>query len=231
MNLAKRLYELQQIDVEIRTQQGLLDDINKRLGSNEELEEARSKVNETKEHLSQITTRRKELEWDSDDLGKNIKQISDKLYSGTIKNPKELVNFEQELKQFKEKLTQTEDTLLDVMAEEESFQKTLVKDNAYLEDFEQKWTEEIKDLTAQKEREESKSQELSVKRESLISGIDASAIELYEGLQSRKGEAVVKVVQGRCQGCRISLAMSEWQKAKSGTVVQCSSCSKILYLG
>jgi predicted nucleic acid-binding Zn-ribbon protein len=117
------------------------------------------------------------------------------------------------------------------MAEEESFQKTLVKDNAYLEDFEQKWTEEIKDLTAQKEREESKSQELSVKRESLISGIDASAIELYEGLQSRKGEAVVKVVQGRCQGCRISLAMSEWQKAKSGTVVQCSSCSKILYLG
>ena len=117
MNLAKRLYELQQIDVEVKTQQELLDDINRRLGENEELEEARSTATQTKEQLLHTTTRRKELEWEVDDLGKNVKQISDKLYGGTVKNPKELVNLEQEVNSFKEKLRQTEDTLLDVMAD------------------------------------------------------------------------------------------------------------------
>jgi predicted nucleic acid-binding Zn-ribbon protein len=231
VNLAKRLYELQQIDVDIKTQQDLLDDIERRLGENEELVEAKSKAGETKEQLSRTTNRRKELEWEVDDLGKSIKQISDKLYGGTVKNPKELVSLEQEVTLFKDKLRRTEDTLLDVMAEEESLQKTLVKDQAHLDDVEKKREEEQKDLTAQKAKVEIRLQELSKKRESVRTGIDASAIELYEALQSRKGEAVVKVVQGRCQGCRISLAMSEWQKAKSGAVVQCSSCSKILYLG
>jgi predicted nucleic acid-binding Zn-ribbon protein len=230
VNLAKRLYELQQIDVDIKTQQDLLDDIERRLGENEELVEAKSKAGETKEQLSRTTNRRKELEWEVDDLGKSIKQISDKLYGGTVKNPKELVSLEQEVTLFKDKLRRTEDTLLDVMAEEESLQKTLVKDQAHLDDVEKKREEEQKDLTAQKAKVEIRLQELSKKRESVRTGIDAS-IELYEALQSRKGEAVVKVVQGRCQGCRISLAMSEWQKAKSGAVVQCSSCSKILYLG
>jgi predicted nucleic acid-binding Zn-ribbon protein len=231
MNLAKRLYELQQIDVEVKTQQELLDDIDRRLDENEELEKARSKATETKEQLLHTTTRRKELEWEVDDFGKNIKQISDKLYGGTVKNPKELVNLEQEVNSFKEKLRQTEDTLLDVMAEEETLQKKLTEVQAHLNDVEKQWQEEQKDLTVQKGKVESQLQELSNRRQSAGSGIDKSAIELYEGLQSRKGEAVVKVVQGRCQGCRISLAMSEWQKAKSGTVVQCSSCSKILYLG
>ena len=231
MNLAKRLYELQQIDVDIRTQQTLVDDINEQLGESQELIEAKTTVTETREQLSRIATQRKELEWEVDDLEKSIKQVDQKLYGGSVKNPKELVSLEQEVNSFKAKLGSTEDTLLDVMAEEETLQKTLVESDASLKDIEKKWKADQKDLGAQKGKLELQIQNLTEKRQSVASGIDTGAIVLYEGLQSRKGEAVAKVVQGRCQGCRISLAMSEWQKAKSGTIVQCSSCSKILYLG
>jgi predicted nucleic acid-binding Zn-ribbon protein len=49
-------------------------------------------------------------------------------------------------------------------------------------------------------------------------------------VRTRKGNAVVKVEQGRCQGCHIKLSMNEWQKARTGVLVQCSSCGRILYL-
>ena len=85
MNLAKRLYELQQIDVDIRTQQTLVDDINEQLGESQELIEAKTTVTENREQLSRIATQRKELEWEVDDLEKSIKQVDQKLYGGSVK--------------------------------------------------------------------------------------------------------------------------------------------------
>jgi len=44
-------------------------------------------------------------------------------------------------------------------------------------------------------------------------------------------DSVAKVEGGACQGCRISLPMNLLQKARSGnSLVQCSSCERVLYL-
>ncbi|MEE8619379.1 MAG: C4-type zinc ribbon domain-containing protein [Dehalococcoidales bacterium] len=33
-----------------------------------------------------------------------------------------------------------------------------------------------------------------------------------------------------CRGCRISLSAAELQQARSGSLVQCSNCGRILFL-
>ncbi|MDI6814491.1 MAG: hypothetical protein QMC90_00160 [Dehalococcoidales bacterium] len=40
----------------------------------------------------------------------------------------------------------------------------------------------------------------------------------------QRGTAVAKVEQGLCRGCRISLSTAKLQQARSGSLVQCSSC-------
>ena len=68
-------------------------------------------------------------------------------------------------------------------------------------------------------------------RKLLMSEVGSQALEVYEWTKTRKGQAVARVEQGTCQGCRISLPMNELQQARTGKLVQCSSCGRILYLG
>ena len=76
--------------------------------------------------------------------------------------------------------------------------------------------------------------ELNKKRKTLISVLvlqeHYKLIDLYTELKKQKGIAVAKVEQGICRGCRISLPTAELQQARSGSLVRCSSCGRILFL-
>ena len=71
---------------------------------------------------------------------------------------------------------------------------------------------------------------LTEKRASLSAGIEPEAVQFYTGLRERKGTAVARVEQGICRGCRISLSSAELQRVKSGALIECTSCGRILFL-
>ena len=68
MSLPKRLCELQQVDFELREQQGNLDRINRQLGKSEALVESRSSLTLEKAHLVELERKQKDLEWETGDL-------------------------------------------------------------------------------------------------------------------------------------------------------------------
>ena len=84
-----------------------------------------------------------------------------------------------------------------------------------------------------KKQDEVKTQlsDLSLERNSVASEITSQALKIYEEVKLRKGQSVARVEQGMCQGCRLTISMSELQRARTGTLVQCSSCGRILFLG
>lgn len=58
-----------------------------------------------------------------------------------------------------------------------------------------------------------------------------SAVNLqYEQLKKQKGRAVVRLEQGICRGCGIAVTTAWLHRARTGEVVGCPSCSRILYL-
>jgi len=231
MILAKRLYELQQIDLEIQKTQEILDEVNRQLGESETLVRARAELLAKEEHLAEIDKQQRDVEWESEDLRSSIAQISKKLYDGKIKNPKELLSLEQEVKLFKAKLKQKEDSLLDLMAEVEEEQGKIKLVTERLSKLEGEWQQEQEVLAQQQAEAERQLADFSQKRQVSASEVAPQSLELYERIRLRKGQAVVKVEQGRCQGCRLNLSMRELQQARAGAVVQCSSCGRILYLG
>jgi len=72
--------------------------------------------------------------------------------------------------------------------------------------------------------------DLEKRRAAVVSSLSPDVLELYRSAKPARGAAVVKIDRGRCQGCRISLSMAELQRARTGAVVRCSNCGRILYL-
>jgi hypothetical protein len=192
--------------------------------------EAKADLDNMKKRLAEVNQKRRDLEWEAEDLRKNISKLDGKLYGGKVGNPKELVSLEQEAESFKVKLRQKEDDLLDLMNEEEETHKNITVQSERVGKLEKEWRRQQKIMRQERDELESRLIEIDKKRQEIASDIDSQALSIYDGIRLRKGQAVVKVEQGRCQGCRITLPVNEWQRAKSGTVVQCGSCGKILYL-
>jgi predicted nucleic acid-binding Zn-ribbon protein len=140
------------------------------------------------------------------------------------------MGFEQESKALKNQLKEKEDTLLDLMAQEDTLLKRKKSIKEKLDVIESEWKKEQEAIIADKKVFEGQLADLNKQRQQNVSTIDDESIKIYERISSRKGYAVVRVEQGKCQGCRLSISMSEMQRARSGTIVQCSSCGMILYL-
>jgi predicted nucleic acid-binding Zn-ribbon protein len=230
MNFAKRLYELQLIDSEIQSYRDMLAQLNLKIGESETVRVAKAELDAMKKQVMEIGQKRRDLEWSTEDLQKNITNLNVKLYGGKVGNPKELMSLEQEKENFTNKLRQQEDELLDLMNAEEETQKRIKIQSEQVARAEVEWQKEQQTLIQERGEAENHLLELEKKRQLFTSSIDPQSYTLYESIRLKKGQVVVKVEQGRCQGCRITLPVNEWQRAKSGTVVQCSSCGKILYL-
>ena len=231
MSLVKMLYDLQQIDLSIQKEQETLDEISSQLGESEALLKARTELLAEQERLAGMEKQQRDAEWEIEDLRGSVTQLNDKLYGGKTKNPKELVSLEKEMEIFKAKLRQKEDNLLDLMAEIEAAQDKIRTNSERLKKLEVDWRQEQEELAQRQAKVRSQLSELSQKRQAMTSEITPQTLELYDGIRQRKGQAVVKVSQGRCHGCHLNLSMNEWQRARAGDLIQCSSCGRILYLG
>jgi len=230
MGLPGQLYRLQQLDQELERQQKIIKDIDEQLGENEGLSEAQSKFASQEQRLAEVAKSQKTVEWELEDLQEKINHLSNRLYGGTIKNPKELVNLEQEVKDLRHKLTKKEDELLELMTQAETIQSRVKAGAEELEALTREWQQEQEELKQRKVDAESRLARLSPSRQELAQQIDHEALKLYEQIRATKALPVAKVEQGRCQGCRITLPTGLWQRAKAGNLVQCGSCARILYL-
>lgn len=230
MSVTKQLYQLQEVDLELESTERTLRQVTDKIGESEEVVRVRGRLASEQQHLEELRHQQHSLEWEVDDLGTKIAKIEQKLYGGSIGNPKELANFQQEAEGMKLRRGQLEDKTLDIMDRVERAVASVDTTVSELKTLEDKWQGEQQQLSAEAEQLKSTLSELGQKRQRLSSEIDTEMAELYQQLKKQKGTAVAKVEQGMCRGCRISLSASESQRARSGGLTQCSSCGRILFL-
>ena len=230
MSLVGQLYKLQQLDLELQRKQQELDDVENRLSDNKALVAAEFKLVSQKEQLEEAGKKQKSAEWELEDLQEKVKQIDSKLYSGTTKDPKELVNLEREAKGLKSQIRTKEDALLGAMSRVEEIEAEIKTIAEEVERLKREWEQRQETLRPEKSEFETVLAKLSEERNGLVQQIDSEVLNTYEQLKLTRGQAVVKVERGRCLGCHITVPTSQWQKAKAGDLIQCNNCSRILYL-
>ena len=232
MSTASQLFELQEFDLDIEAKKGTVEQIEGQLGESETLVEMRASLAQQRERLAQLSGEQRTLEWQVEDLSQKIAHEEDKLYGGSVRNPKELSDLQQEVELLKGRCRQLEDRVIDIMSEVELTEVSIRDESRQLEEMEQTWQREQERLQSEKARLLVEVAALDKKRRALAAQIDPDSLDLYERLrQARQGKAVAGVEQGMCQGCRITLPMSELQQARTGQrLVQCGSCGRILYV-
>jgi predicted nucleic acid-binding Zn-ribbon protein len=232
MTIAADLYALQETDSAIEAAKASLVVVEEQLGESEELLAGHQAVEEGRAALEGVSKQQRELEWQVDDLRSRVSGVEDKLYGGSVRNPKELASMQEEANILRGQLRRREDELLDLMVRVEERQAALREAEESLSEVEGKWQQEQKELASQKGKLEGELAGLEERRRQQSGVIGAQVLVLYDNLwERRQGRAVVKVERGMCGGCRISLPMTVLQKARSGLdVVQCVSCERILYV-
>jgi len=230
MSLPGQLYKLQQIDIELQKNQQIVAETIRQLNEDRALVTAESELTTQKQQLVEAKKKQKNAEWELEDLQERINHLNNKLYNGTIKNPKELVNIEHEAESLKGRLSTKEDELLELMSQVEEMETKVKTGTKEFQQLKQEWQQTQENLNRRKVEVGTVLTTLAKNRRELAQQISPEALNLYEQIKLTKEQAVAKVEQGRCQGCRITLPISRWQKARAGDLVQCNNCQKILYL-
>lgn len=232
MSPAKQLYDLQQIDLDIERLTDALQQTQAQLSDTTEVSQAKAALEQERKELQALQKKQHDAEWEIDDLRAKADQMRKKLYGGSVKNPKELMSLQQEFDLLSKRITEKEDTALDIMGEKEDLQGRVDQSAEKLQGLEKRWSEKQKILLDKKQELDQQLASSELQRQTLTVALNASELDLYGYLRSgRRRPAIAKVEQGRCQGCRITLPMNKIQQLRTKRdIVQCDSCERILFL-
>lgn len=231
MSQAQQLYELQETDLDLSAKKEALERVLGLLSGNEELARAEEAHQAEKQALAEVAKSQRQEEWEIEDMRAKSRAMEKKLMGGSISNPKELQGLQQEMASLRQRIRQKEDRVLEFMTRAEEREKAAGEAGTRAEALRQTWEQQRAQLVSEKGRLEADIVVGSRKREELLAALDAAALGLYDFLKVGKGRAVALVEQGRCQGCRITLPLSDLTRVRQREkLVQCSSCERILYL-
>jgi uncharacterized protein len=230
MSLASRLYQLQTIELQLREQRRRLQETLARLDHNDELSAAEGRLAEVESRLKIAEKAQRQLEWDVDDLNAKIRALNDRLYGGSVRNPKELVSLEQDIASVKKHAGGKEDLLLEAMSESESIQTEAAALRQHVAELRGEWESERIVLQELKVELEVTVAQLTEARVSTRQELGPDVMQRYDQLVKAKGIAMVKVEQGRCKGCNLTVPAGLWQRARAGEVVECASCGRLIYV-
>ncbi len=230
MSIAKQLYQLQDIELEIESNEQALQQIASQLGKNQAVVRVQTKLAQEQQSLEELKRQQHSAEWEIDDITTKLSTAEEQLYSGRIRSPKELASLQHEVEGLKAKRNQLEDKALEIMGQVEHTEASGTAISDELKIVEAEWQSQQQQLSTDMERLKTILADLEQKQQLHSTKIDHPAVEFYYELKKQKGQAVAKVEQGLCRGCRISLPTAELQRARSGNLVQCGSCGRLLFL-
>lgn len=231
MSRINELVRLQETDFAIDKARGATAEAESRLGEPAELIDARTRVDQLDAELRDARSTQKDIDLEADGLRAKITPQEEKLYGGTIKNPKELSDLQADVDQMKRHLATIEDRDLEALAAVESAQAALTDAQAQLKSLEDAYTAEQAALREQINAASAELATLEPIRADQASGIDPELLAKYDHIRVvHQGRGIAKLDRNLCLGCRISLPVSAVNRARAGnTLVQCPNCERILY--
>jgi predicted nucleic acid-binding Zn-ribbon protein len=230
MAVTRQLFDLEEIDTTIERDEQSLAQKKAQIGVRDVLDAARDRLTEARKHLDALKHQHRDAEAEVADLLSKIAAAEDKLYGGSINNPKELSGLQHEVAALKARSDQAETDTLGIIDLVEEAEGAATAAAAEYDRLDEAWQFEQKRLGEEIEQLNIDLDGFRQNRQQLAAQIEPNAFALYEKVRQQKKPAVARVEQGICQVCRISLSASGLQRARGGQPVQCGTCGRILFI-
>lgn len=229
MTKGEDLYRLQRLDSERDGKQQRLVEVEAALEDDSALRQAQQAFEDAERRVHKRRAKQRELELEREGLSDRISRSERRLYSGKVNNPKELSDLQAEVASLQRRRQRLEDDLLETMIEREEAEKALDQATRQLSEVESRRSARQADLRAEREELEARLAEIEGEREALLPRIEADDLAIYDDLRDRKsGRAVVRVRDGACGGCGVTVSSTvEWELRK-GKIVFCDTCGRMI---
>jgi len=230
MNLSRQLYQLQELDIEIESDERALGRVTSQIGESKAVLKSQAQLESEQQHLEELKHQQHSAEWEIDDIATRIATAEESLFSGRVKNPKELASLQQDVDMLKARRGQLEEKALGIIDQVEQSEAGVARISGEFKTLTADWQRQQKQLAGEMKKLKAALVDLKQKWQLLSAEIEPETVEFYQQLRKGKGTAVARVEQGICRGCRISLPTTDLQRARGNKLVHCSSCGRILFL-
>jgi uncharacterized protein len=224
------LYRLQQIDTEIRDKKKRLGDVLRAQKESEALLAARARATAAAAEQKKWQTKQQNLNLEIGTIANKVKVEEERLYSGKVKNTKEMADMQKEIEALGRRRAALEDDLIEVMLMLEETQGEVQAAETDLQRVQTEWEASQGHLRKEQHTLALRLNELNGIRQQQLPLVSAAALAEYDKVgQKRVGPAVAVLQNGRCLGCQLTVSAQLVKAAREGQLVHCPSCGRILY--
>ena len=190
-----------------------------------DLEIARKQLDEIQREVSK-------LEGEIELIDQKIAREEQRMFSGSVSNPKELSALQAEVESLKRKKSGIEDSLLEAMEARDQASGTVesgTTERATAAAEADRLSAQVAELTTDIEAQ---LQDHRAKRTEIAPSIAGEVLTLYEKLREQKhGVGAAALVAGTCQGCHTKLPAKEVERLRAeGGLQRCDNCRRILVI-
>ncbi|GAB4333042.1 MAG: C4-type zinc ribbon domain-containing protein [Dehalococcoidia bacterium] len=231
--LHQDLSALQSIDDELARLRRQLDDVLARFDEPDGIASARQELAQAEARRDALRRRQRALEADVLALNDRVHAEEQRLYSGSVKLPRELESLQQEVAALRRQRSRVEDDLLEVMNELEEVEPACDEAARHLATLESDHTARTADLSAERDRLQAAIDRDEARRKQVAGTIPPGVLALYDDLARRKAGAAVAHLRGTtCSRCRVSMPDTVRRHIiTSDGLTQCPNCERLLVLG
>ena len=197
-----------------------------------EQEDDQAKLDRTQQEIHDRKHKSKKAEDQSSIIEQKIKREENRLYSGTVSNPKELMGIKIEIDDLKKQIDRVDTEILEQM---EALDDLTEKENSLLKIIEERRAE-ISKLESEITKLESEIKSSISKLEGEVSNVRGRISEdllvLYDRLREEKGGRVVATIKGgACSVCNMTLPFEKVEKMNdSEKYYRCEFCRRIIVI-
>lgn len=230
LSQAEALYALQKIDVSLHKNRKRLAEIQALLANNEQVRNAQQAVDKANNTLNPLRAKARDIDLELQTTQNKHKTSEDRLYSGLVKNPKELQDLQNEITSLKHRIETLEEHALESMMMVEEATDVLNLSEEALKQAISEAEQQNRDLLSEKNRLQKDVEVLNAQREKALQTITADNLKTYETLRPKKANQPVAILRsGSCTLCGIEqtgFIIDNVRKAKD--LVFCLGCGRIL---
>ncbi len=227
----RALLELQKTDQELHELEQYKVDIPNQLETMETVQsEAETRLADQETKVADIDKNRRQYERDLQAAQEQIKKYQGQLYS--VKTNKEYDALQAEIQAQKNRISELEDAILQLISDAETEQEALETIRGETESLIERLSEE---RTTLQSRLSAVDEDVAVKmdeRKRMATRVENQVLKVYDRIRRNlRGMTVVPVKKGACSGCFHVIPLQVVMQIRQGRrLVSCESCGRILIL-
>jgi predicted nucleic acid-binding Zn-ribbon protein len=226
------LYMLQQLDSALdalKKQYAVLDP-----GRAEEAHyrEAKAARDEAEAGLHTTTAALRDAELEQKTVEAKRAEYETKLYSGSIRVPKELQAMQEEVEMLGRQRGKLDEKILALMDEIEGVRARDDETRQRLTEAEAALRAKRTDHKEKAERMQAQARALATQRKQVVAGVAPDLLRRYESLRAAKGGVAIAPLEDNnaCGGCKMGLPSQLVQRVRAGATLEfCDNCGRILF--